>query len=48
MQLALNIEDSIVTDLNPLPADYLAQLRADAAKLITRRDAAQRDVPYAS
>ena len=39
---------SLVTDLDQLPADYLARLRADAEELIARRDAAQRDVPYAS
>jgi hypothetical protein len=33
-------EASLVTDLEQLPADYLARLRADAAELIARRDAA--------
>jgi hypothetical protein len=41
-------EASIVTDLDQLPPDYVAQLRADAEELAARRDAAQRDVPYAS
>jgi hypothetical protein len=32
---------SIVTDLDTLPAAYLARLRADAAQLIARRDGEQ-------
>ncbi len=32
---------SIVTDLDTLPAAYLARLRADAAALIARRDGEQ-------
>jgi hypothetical protein len=32
---------SIVTDLDSLPAAYLARLRADAAELIARRDGEQ-------
>ena len=41
-------EASLVTDLDQLPPDYVAQLRAEAEELAARRDAAQRDVPYAS
>jgi hypothetical protein len=33
-------EASLITDLDQLPADYLARLRADAEELIARRDAA--------
>ena len=38
---------SIVTDLEALPADYLAQLRAGAEDRVVRRAAVQ-DVPHAS
>jgi hypothetical protein len=41
-------EASVVTDLDQLPSDYLARLRADAEELAARRDAARRDVPHAS
>jgi hypothetical protein len=33
-------EASVVTDLDDLPAAYVARLRADAAALIAERDAA--------
>lgn len=39
---------SVVTDLDLLPADYLASLRADAAEMIAQRDGAQRGIPHAS
>lgn len=39
---------SIVTDLEVLPADYLARLRAGAEGRLARREAAVRDVPHAS
>lgn len=41
-------EASLVTDLDQLPKDYVDRLRAEAEDLASRRDAAQRDVPYAS
>ena len=41
-------ETSIVTDLDQLPKEYLAELRAAAQDLAARRDSAQRDIPHAS
>lgn len=38
---------SLVTDLNQLPPDYVARLRAGAEERLARREAA-RDVPHAS
>lgn len=37
---------SIVTDLEVLPADYLARLRADAEDRMAHRAAAVQDVPH--
>lgn len=39
---------SVVTDLDDLPTDYLARLRAGAEDRLARRDAAEQDIPHAS
>jgi hypothetical protein len=41
-------EASVVTAPSELPAEYVAELQADTAKVIARRDQARRDVPHAS
>jgi|NGEPerStandDraft_6_1074524.scaffolds.fasta_scaffold19499_3 hypothetical protein len=47
-----HFEAGIVWDLNELPPEYVARLRADAEELIARRDAeqaaARRSMPNAS
>jgi hypothetical protein len=39
---------SVATALSGLPAEYVAQLQADAAEVVARRDQVRRDVPHAS
>jgi hypothetical protein len=39
---------SIVTDLETLPPEYVARLRADAEELLARRDQGAANVPFAS
>jgi hypothetical protein len=39
---------SVVTALSELPAEYVAQLQADTAEVVARRDQVRRDVPHAS